>query len=315
MSALGVASSRWATWLFAALLSACAAAPSPPLAPPSVPVAAAAVEAPLPPPPTFGNLEKTSTGGVMFPPDLPDAFDVVVHFHFGKPIEPEYRASGIRAAVVFADHGTYAKAYNEAYEDPQRFSGVIDEAMHVVRERLGRPDMHPARIALVAWSAGYGAVRKVLQQGVVPVDTVVLLDGLHASYRGPWRARKPDPKDIAVFVDFARAAAHGDKLMVVTHSAIVPGDYASTTETADMLVDALATERVTLSGDEADGESGLRPTSRVDVGDFHLRAFAGDTKEVHVAQLHLVDLALREYLVPRWSDPRVSAAHASRALP
>lgn len=293
------------------LLVGCAGAP-PPHATPVAPTPPASATGPATlPPPTFGPLERTSTGGVMFPADLPDAFDIVVHFHVGKPIEPEYRASSLRAAVVFADHGLYAKAYNEAYEDPQRFSGVIDEALRTVRDRLGRPEMHPARIALVAWSAGYGAVRKVLAQGVVPIDAIVLLDGLHASYRGPWRNRKPDPKDVAPFVDFAKAAARGDKLMVVTHSAIVPGDYASTTETADMLLDALDVARTPLDGDESEGESGLRPTSRADIGDFHLRAFAGDTKEVHVAQLHLVDLALREYLVPRWSDGGAMAARST----
>lgn len=277
------------------LVSACAARPPPPPPPPPPPVRA---EAPPPkPPPSFGEWEPTSFGAVMARDDLPDEFDVVFHFHVGKPAEAEYRASGLRAAIITADHGLYAKAYGEAYDDAARFEKELAEATDVLRARFGRPTMHPARIALVAWSAGYGGVRRVLQQRADRVDAVILLDGLHAAYRWNAKGKRVHRPDLEPFLQYAREAAAGERLMVVTHSEIQPPDYASTTETANVLLETIGAERV--PADEA--AAGLQPTTRADKGDFHLRGFAGDTKEVHVAQLHLIELALREYLAPRWA--------------
>ena len=49
--------------------------------------------------------------------------------------------------------------------------------------------------------------------------------------------------DLDVFVRFARDAAEGKKEMVVTHSEVFPGTFASTTETADYLLGRLGLGR------------------------------------------------------------------------
>jgi hypothetical protein len=286
-----------ASSLLAWALAGCGGARAPVAATPEPPPPAVA-EAPAPPKSrSFSEWEKTSFGAMMMPDDLPDAFDVIVHFHVGKAAQDDYRAAGLSAVVVGLDHGLFAKAYGEAYDDEERFPKTIEAMTELVRARTGRTGMHADRVALVAWSAGYGAVRKVLAQRADTIDAVILLDGLHTAYRHHARTRSVDLRDLAPFLRFARNAADGKKLMVVTHSQIVPGDYASTTETADALLSSIGLESV------AGGEpsAGLTPTSRADWGDFHVRAFEGETKEAHVAQLHLVALALREYLVPRWT--------------
>jgi hypothetical protein len=75
---------------------------------------------------------------------------------------------------------------------------------------------------------------------------VLLLDGLHTDYA----AGKPGPAESAldaghlgIFLKFARDAVARRKTMVVIHSEIIPGTYASTTETADWLLARLKLTR------------------------------------------------------------------------
>ena len=234
----------------------------------------------------------------MMRDDVPAAFDLIVHFHVGKPAEEDYRASGVRAVVACADHGLFAKAYGDAYDNDSQFTKVVEDISALVRAKTGHLGAHPARIALVAWSAGYGAVRKVLQQRASEIDTVILLDGLHTAYRYQGRRKMIDGRDLEPFVAFAREAAEGRKLMVVTHSDIVPRDYPSTTDTANALIEAVGATRVRSEKPAVT----LTPTTRADRENFHVRGFAGETKEAHIAQLHLVLMALHEYLVPRWRN-------------
>ena len=88
------------------------------------------------------------------------------------------------------------------------------------------------------------------------VDSVVLNDSLHAGYTaGPKGVEKRpsqgvervDLKMLRGFVRFARDAAAGTKTMVMTHSAIVPPDYASSTEATRALLGAVDVPTVELT--------------------------------------------------------------------
>lgn len=229
-----------------------------------------------------------------------DTVDLIFHFHIGRAADAEYRQADVRAVVATATYGLFATAYGDGQSNPERFPQMLGELELLLAARYGRP-IAIGRIAVVAWSAGYGAVRKLLLQPVKErIDAVILLDGLHTAYTGPRWSPKVDARDLEPFVAFARAAANGQKLMVISHTAIIPPGYASTTETADVLLQMLDVPRVPIA--DAEPNEGLVATSRADRGNFHVRAFAGDNKEVHVAQLRLVDDLLREYLAPRWAQ-------------
>jgi hypothetical protein len=219
----------------------------------------------------------------------------------GRSAEAEYKGSGIRSVVVTATHGLFASAYSDTYDAGERFPNALAEITALVRARTGRQKLAIGRIALVAWSAGYGAVRKVLMRNPSDaIDTVVLLDGLHTAYRDTPEGKTVDMRDLDPFVQFAREAVAGHKLMVVTHSSIVPTGYPGTTETSTALLKAVGLERVIVP-EAAPGEAGLTLTSRADQGNFHLRGYAGEDKGSHVGQLHLIEGILRDYLRPRWA--------------
>jgi hypothetical protein len=91
------------------------------------------------------------------------------------------------------------------------------------------------------------------------------------------------------FARFASDAATGKKQMIVTHSEIVPGTYASTTETADYLLKRLDLKREKV---DKEGPMKTRQISEAKKGRFTLIGYAGKEAADHVDQLH----SLPEYL-------------------
>ena len=81
---------------------------------------------------------------------------------------------------------------------------------------------------------------------------------------------------------FAQAAVRGDKRFVITHSEIFPGTFASTTETADYLLNALGLKRTPVL---EWGPRGMQQLVEVHSGRFELLSFAGNTAPDHVDHL------------------------------
>lgn len=231
---------------------------------------------------------------------LPDdgAVDILFHFHAGQMAEAEWRASGLRAVVVSAAFGNGSGPYNAAFADPARFSRMTNEVLRA----LGREHQRTftaRRLGIVAFSAGFGAPQKIL---AVPdlferVDTLILLDGMHAGYKQERASRSVDMRPLSMFARFAEEATSGRKLMVVTHSAIVPPDFASTRETVAAMLEGLgiAPERAPRTA-----WRGMRLELEAHRGDLHVRGFGGGGPNDHMDHLHLVGEMVRRYLVPRW---------------
>ena len=168
--------------------------------------------------------------------------DVVFHFHAGQMSERAIRTSGVRGVFVSCGYGIGSGGYARAFEDPSRFGTMMKRLTATIGRSAKRSDIRLRRLALASWSAGFAAVSRILAvpEWYAATDTVVLLDSLHAQYvdgEGPARgADHVDVKMLKRFVRFATDAAAGKKTMVVTHSAIVPPDYASTSEATAALL-------------------------------------------------------------------------------
>jgi hypothetical protein len=158
------------------------------------------------------------------------------------------------------------------------------------------------RIALSGWSAGYGAIWRILERNGSDerIDAVLLSDGLHGGFVGPSRSRQVDPLPMEPFAQFSEQAVRGDKLMAITHSSIMTETYASTTETADFLINdnGLCRARLHAQGPRAD----MVMTSRVDAGNLHIQGYAGDDKLAHCDQLHAIGDTLLPWLAARWGQ-------------
>ena len=182
----------------------------------------------------------------------------------------------------------YANRYERAFADPSMLPRLIAAIAEGLGQRLDDPP-DIAQPYLSAFSAGYGAVRALLraEPTVASLDGVILLDGLHTDYvpariplaeGGRLETTRLDP-----FLKLARAAIQGTRRFLISHSEIFPGTYASTTETADYLLQRLALTRTPVP---KWGPGGMQQLGEVRRGRFIVLGFAGNTAPDHVDHLH-----------------------------
>lgn len=262
---------------------------------PARPVTPLPAPAPDVPRVELGTWHGTSFGAYLAPKDpfLDDGggFDLLFELNAGMMAEGDMRALGAKAVYLCMQNlGMGTTPYWDTFADQTHFGSLLSEATHSVQTLTGRKDAHIRRLGVVAWSAGYAAVQQIL---VVPryydqIGAVVLLDGLHTGYvKKPdgTPSKEADLHTLAPFVRYAEDAAAGKKVFVFTHTAIIPPDYASTTEVADALVKRL--------GATPDGDA-------FSLGNFHVLAHGGGAAKDHVDNLHLIDDVLTRWVLPRW---------------
>ncbi|NUQ78800.1 MAG: hypothetical protein HUU21_35185, partial [Polyangiaceae bacterium] len=259
------------------------------------------------------------SGGVLFiPPSFQSsdgAFDVVMHFHGNTElVEESMEAAKVNALVYIVNLGIGSGAYEDRWSMP----GLFDEALDRIRaavEKRGLREPRLRRVALSSWSAGYGAVSKILEvkKNFERIDALMLLDGLHASFVDEKNRTGADPAKLGPFIRFAKAAAEGKVLFTVTHSEIKTLEYASTRETADVLLRAVGASRspsseappkVTLPSTVGvvpkDSQQWLAPTTEARLGGLHVRGFTGQTPEHHMAHLIQMSVTVLPELAERW---------------
>jgi hypothetical protein len=245
-----------------------------------------------------GDRVALSLGTLYVPPAFTqrDRHMLVVHFH-GAPwlVEHHVKTRLPEAALVTVQIGAGSRVYADAFSKEGVLTALVKEAEGQVSALAGAA-VRFEQVALTAFSAGYGAVRSILQdpREYAAVDAVLLADGLHASYAsaavGPRTADLPvDESSLAPFIAFARDAAADRKCMIVTHSEVFPGTFASTTETADILLRQLGLQRRRVL---ADGPIGMQNLSEARRGGFVLLGFAGNSAPDHLDHLY----ALGDYL-------------------
>lgn len=244
-----------------------------------------------------GRRETLEVGTLFVPAALKKGeTPIFVHFH-GVTWVPEVAAARVGGTTVISVQiGTGSGAYAKPFSDPQLFPRLIAEAESKAGAKF-------APITLTAWSAGYGAIREILKvpESYARVDRVLLIDGLHTGYAGgkpgtgPSQSSTLETDNLDIFLTFARDAVAGRKQMIVTHSEIFPGTFASTTETTDWLLAQLGLARKPVV---KWGPMGTQQLSEARAGKFRLVGFAGNSAPDHVDQLH----SLPEYL--RWFKAR-----------
>lgn len=235
-----------------------------------------------------GKREKLELGELFLPAGWKAGKGATVLFFFhGGTWLPEVAAARNRLAAVSIQGGAGSGAYARLFEDPQRFRKLLEEAE-------GKAGAHFARVLLGGWSAGCGAIRQILQTpaSYARVDGVLLIDGIHTGYSegkpGPLES-KIETGNLQIWLQLARDAMAGTKRMVVTHSEIFPGTFASTTETADYLVSQLGMQvHPVLRW----GPMGLQQLSEARRGKFLLLGYAGNSAPDHVDQLHALPVLL-----------------------
>ena len=225
-----------------------------------------------------------------------DSVDVVIHFH-GAAWLPHQAVDqlGDHTISVVLNLGSGSGVYHRAFGDPAIFDSLLSGIARDASAVSGRP-VRLGSIALTGFSAGHGAIRVILRDPghFARVSAVLLIDGMHTSYVPEGKVLAAggalDTTNLATFASFARAAVRGERRFLVTHSEIFPGTFASTTETADWLLQAVGLRRTPVL---QWAPRGMQQLSEARGGRFELLGFAGNSAPDHVDQFH----AMPELLV------------------
>jgi len=246
--------------------------------------------------PSVGQMIAPQRGGISA-----GRFDLVVHFHGHDAVRKEWVQVMDGPVLVGIDLGIGSGPYEAMFRSAANFDKLIASVEAEMARRHGLKRARVRKLGLSAWSAGYGAVGEILRHRkfLYRVDSVVLLDGLHAGYDGDsLNATQMEP-----FVTFAREASAGRKFMFASHSSIIPVGYASTTETVNYLIDKLG-GRPSKARPRSGDPWGLELISRYDRGNFHARGFRGNDKMDHCAHIGLYRDVLKVHIRNRWNSPR-----------
>jgi hypothetical protein len=228
-------------------------------------------------------------------------FNVLIHFHGAySTVEPILMQSGIDGVYVVMNLGIGSGAYEDAFAAPGSLTSYLGMIEQRINQRCGSSERNVDRVALSGWSAGYGAIIKALSRPkeAARIDTVLLSDGLHVGFE-PGRGRHVRALAMEPFQKFAASAARGETMMAITHSAIIPPTYASTTETAKFLADSL--DVATLPVDENGPLPEMRRISHAERGNLTIDGFAGMDARAHCKQLYAIGDTLWSRLAARWS--------------
>jgi hypothetical protein len=217
----------------------------------------------------------------------PGQMNLLIHFH-GSSHVPKRAVYSCQRPFVLAvvNLGSGSSIYENEFQSRSTFPRLIEMIHDSVSERT-RADMKISRIYLSSFSAGYGAVRAILRNHQSVVNGIVLLDGLHTNYVPPGRLLSQggelNDDKLRDFVQYARLATAGKKKFLITHSEIFPGTYASTTETADYLIDALDLKRRAVL---KWGPGGMQLLTETNRNGLTVLGFAGNAAPDHVDHLH-----------------------------
>lgn len=306
-----------------------AAAPPPAAAsPPEPPAPPEPADPPAPPPPptpaadaAFDRRARTAfSGGYLVVTPAFSAqegvYDVVVHFHGNTElVEQSLGYAGINAVFVPQNLGVGSAPYDTRFQPPGAFAELLSRVQAaMVKRGLARARL--GRVALMAWSAGFGAIARILArpEDAERVDAVLLVDSFHLGFAPGKRA--PDLAQLAPWERFARRAAEGTKLLTITHSDIAPDAFLGAHDAADLLLRRLGVPRYA-AGEFAvvpdlpavEGTAPKRhrvplsPLTLADRGRLTVRGYAGDQPEHHIQHLMQVGSIALPDLAAWWRRP------------
>lgn len=230
----------------------------------------------------------TLTDGTLF---VPASFqpangqtDLLVHLHgAASTTEAQFVKAGVPGVLVTITLNGLSGVYTAKFSDPTVFDRVQSEAATALKS-MGFGNVAWSHVTVSSFSAGYGGVRELLKvpRHYARMDRIVLADSLYASFVGDPAQRRLDTAQLADFVRYAKDAAAGAKMLVLSSSHITP-PYAATYETMGYLASQAGAPPIPTSHPAWTTGMTLKTTARK--GRFAWFDFQGDTGDDHLAHL------------------------------
>jgi hypothetical protein len=179
-----------------------------------------------------------------------------------------------------ANGNAFSGVYIEEFDASGKWERLPKKVSEAVSHHYGEK-AEVNQIGGSGWSAGCGALKKIILFDKEHINSAVCMDGLHNG---------------EVLKDFARGATYGKNLFVVTHSSIDP-PYESTTTSASKLIWWVGGEEPKTIPD--DSEYVYDHYRRYDDGDFHVMGYRGRDKSAHCSAFYDVPEILDRWVKPR----------------
>lgn len=256
-----------------------------------------------------------SGGLLMVPPSFSSSdgqYDIVFHFHGNTELVAESFAR-VNAVLMIFNLGTGSAVYEQHFASPAVFGDIL-RRIRADLEKRGLENAQFRRIALSAWSAGYGSVHALLrhQEWVKSIDAVLLADGLHCGFGSD---KKVNLSLIKPFVRFAKLAYEHKKLFSIAHSEIASTPTsAGPQETVDALLNWLHIRRLPFNQEPAlpsfdaarkavadEFWIPLSPETKAEMGGFIVRGYGGQKEEHHMMHLIQISETVLPDLLSWWS--------------
>ena len=221
------------------------------------------------------------------------------HFHTIAwfAIQEHGRREAKEPLIVFA-LGEGSSTYAQPFKDTNRFPRIITQVEAELKKRGAAADTRVAHVDVSSFSAGYGAVRELVQQPTAfqLIRRIILLDSMYASLE-PEEAgstnRRPLAAQIDVWLPFARAARRGEKTFVFAHSQVPTPAYASSFECAAALAAKAGVEFKTVATNSlpAARDPNFPLLRRADAGRFHIWSYGGADAPAHLTHVrHMAEV-------------------------
>eukprot|EP01080_Neovahlkampfia_damariscottae_P000054 gene54-4304_t len=223
--------------------------------------------------------------------------DVVIQLRGVVP--QRFQESGIKGLFLVCDTPGLSQAMLKKFGGDNFVKLSLENINLFIKKEYGSL-VKIGRIAMGSFSAGYAPIQKHLNSQRIDLDSVVIIDGIHY---GP--AGKPDPVQHQPFVDFAKKAVSSGKLMVISHSSIVP-PYSSSTDAANYIMKNVNVSRNSASLNEYyvfKNRFGrvIQPQTEGRKNGFHVEGYKGNTANSHIEQIDHLSNLFNFFIARRWN--------------
>lgn len=212
---------------------------------------------------------------------------LLIHFH-GASYVPKAAVDAVNDNIILAviNLGMGSSVYEKAFFDKAVFPKLITKIDSVIQNYSSRV-FHSKEIYLSSFSAGYGAIRRILQFHTNMIDGALLMDGMHTDYIPEAveirKGGRLNTEKIDLYLELAIKAIRSEKRFLISHSDIYPATYASNKETTDYLLQKLNLSRIFTN---KTNQIGMHQTSELFLGNFIVLGFDGETAQDHVDHYH-----------------------------
>jgi hypothetical protein len=250
-----------------------------------------------------GHSEEIEEGGQKFKLFVPGRakarheVNLTLHFHSATwHAIQEHEDRGIDGPLIAFYPGEGSAIYGRSFQDPLRLSKWIQIVLERLIERGWPRDCQVQTLSITSFSAGYGAVRQIVQQPehFQRLRRVILADSLYGSLtpnEDP-TVRIPLAEHVAVWKPLAQAAIRGEKTFAITCSEVPTPSYASSSEVARAIVESIGGRLDPAETSHAAAKDPQHPLRmRFDKGRFHVWQYGGNDGPAHMTHArHLADI-------------------------